>query len=253
MEVAEVDMEVAAEAVVVVTQAALLKKVAQSMVVITIRQRIIRVKRDIILITVLTKVKREAAAKAKILIIIMKKAVMKVVVMMKLTNMDHIMKVVRDRRVENTDTRKDTKRVPKQLDIITNPARMTTTRSTNSTMMLIKKEVTISMVTITHITHRKEVKVRRADITNLDTKEIVSAKRVKPAKVIMMTIIKDIRDTMDTKVTLLIMTILERKVAHLVDPNMASVLPVDMEVAVEEVDTEVVVEEVDTEVEVRMC
>lgn len=232
-------MEEVVAAAAVVIQAALQKKVAQSMVVIIIQQRIIRVKRDIILITALTKVKKEAAAKATIRIITMKKAVMKAVVMTKLTNMDHITKAVRDRKEENTDTKKDTRKVPRPLDIITSPVRMTTIRSTNSTMTLTKKEVIINMGTITHITHPKVEKVRKADITNLDIKAIVLAKRVTQPKVIMMTTIKDIRDMMDSKVTLLIMTITERKEAHQVDPNMALALPVDMEAVVEVEDTEV--------------
>lgn len=229
--------EAAAE--VEVTQAVLQKKVAQNMVVIIIHQRIIRVKKDIILITALTKVKKEAAAKATIRIIIMKKEVMKVVVMTKLTSMDHITKAARDPKVESTDTKKDTKRVQKPLDIITNPARMTIIKNTNSTMMLTKREAIINMVAITLTTHPKEEKVKKADIMNLDTKEIVSAKKVTQAKVIMMTIIKGTKDIMDMKVTSRTMTIMERKAVHLVALNMALVRVEDMEAVEEVVDMEV--------------
>lgn len=206
----------------VVIQAALLKKVVQSMVVIIIPLKIIRVKRDIIPITALTRVKKAATAKAIILITIMKKAVMKVEVMMKLINTDRIMKVARDRKVENTDTKRDTRKDRRQLDIIISPARMTTTKNTNSTMMLTKREVIINMEAIILITRRKEVKARKVDITNRDIKVIVMAKRVTQAKVTMMTIIKDTKDIMDTKATSLIMTIMERKAAHLEVPNMVS-------------------------------
>lgn len=222
----------------VVIQAVLQKMAAQNMVVIIMHQRSIRVKKDIIPITALTKVKKEAAAKATIRIIIMKKAVMKEVVMMKLTNMDHIMKAVKDRRVESMDTKKDTRRVLKPLDIITSPVRMTTIRNTNSTMMQTKREVIISTAATTLITHPKEVKAKRADIMNLDTKEIVSAKRVTQAKVIMTTIIKDTRDITDTKATSQIMTIMARKEVHQVVPNMDLAQVVDTEVAEEAVDTE---------------
>lgn len=211
---------VAAE--VVVIQAALQKKVAQSMVVIIIQQRNTRAKRDIILMPALTKAKREAAAKAIIRIITMKKAVTKVVVMTRLTNMDHITKAVRDRRVESMDRKRDTRRVPRPLDIITSPERMTTIRNTNSTMMLTRRAVTISMAAIMRITHPKEEKARKADITNLDIKETNSAKRATPPKVIMMKIIRDIRDTMDMKVISLIMTISERREDHQVVANMVS-------------------------------
>lgn len=221
-----------------VIQAVLQKTVAQNTVVITMQQRSIRVKKDIIPITALTKVKKEAAAKATIRIIIMKKAVMKEVVMTKLTNMDHIMKAVKDRRVESMGTKKDTRRVPKPLDIITSPVKMTTTRNTNSTMMQTKKEVIISMAATTLITHPKEVKAKRADIMNLDTKETVSAKRVTLPKVIMMTIIKDTRDITVTKVTSPIMTTLARKEVHQVAQNMDLARVVDTEVAEEVVDTE---------------
>lgn len=143
--------------------------------------------------------KKEATAKVIIPIITTRKVVIRAVVMMKLTSTDLIMKVVKDRRVENMVIKRDTKKARKLPATTINPAKMTIIKSINSTMMLTKKETTTSMEVIMLITHPKEEKAKKEVITNLDTKGTVLVKRVTPAKDIMMMIIKDIRDIMDMK------------------------------------------------------
>lgn len=72
-------------------------------------------------------------------------------------------------------------------------------RNTNSTMMLTKREVIISTVVTMRIMPPKEAKVKKEDITNLDTKGINSVKKVTLLKDIMTMIIRDIKGITDSK------------------------------------------------------
>jgi len=161
------------------------------------------------------------------------------------TRPDIMASTIRERRgirEPSTVRRVDIRRATRHMDIITSHTKMNFIRNTNSTMTIIREDITASTATSMLITRKRRAATRRVAITSPATMTTITERRVTMTRVTMKMNIRVIRATMVMRSTMGTMRTTARRVVILManTGDTAVVTEVVAEV-VTEVVTEVVI------------